>query len=66
MDVRVGVIAWVRLVAMPVRAGRRRVEIDPGGLDGGRGVGAVALRVVAGQFAPRPHEASGAAAGRAR
>ena len=30
------------------------------------GVGTVALRVVAGQVAPRPHEASGAAAGRAR
>jgi len=66
MNVRMDVIARVRLIAMAVRAGGRWVEIDPGRLDGRRGVCAVALRVVAGQVAPCPHEASGAAAGRAR
>ena len=42
MDVRMGVVARVGLVAVAVRAGRRRVEVDAGRLDGGLRLGAIA------------------------
>jgi hypothetical protein len=55
MRVRMDVVARVGLVAMAVHAGRRRVEIDAGRLDGGFLLGAISLGVVAGQTAPRLH-----------
>jgi hypothetical protein len=59
MHVRMDVVIRVGLVTVAVAARRRRVEVDPGGGDGRLLLRPlllpVALGVVAGQVAPRPH-----------
>jgi hypothetical protein len=55
MGVRMDVVARMCLVAVPVEAGRGRIEVDAGGLDGGLDLRAITLRVVAGQVAPGLH-----------
>jgi hypothetical protein len=61
MDVRVDVITGMGLVAVPMRTGRRRVEVDAGRLEGSLLVGAlvrlILLGIVARQVAPGPHRA---------
>ena len=56
----------VDLVAVAVVAGRGRIEVDAGSLDGRLGLGAVALGVVARERAPRLHRRPAAAVGRSR
>ena len=55
VEVRVAMVARVRLRVMAMGAGSDRVQIDAGRLDGGLLLGPVALRVIAGQVAPGPH-----------
>ena len=56
VDVRVDVVARVRLVAVAVAAGRDRIEVDAGRLDRRPCLRAVLLGIVAGQVAPAPHQ----------
>jgi hypothetical protein len=61
-----GVAVGVDLLAMAMVAGRQRVEVDAGRLDGRLGLGAIALRVVARERPPGLHPCPAATVRRAR